>query len=153
MVASHPLILSMQREVSPLLCHKRTFRVRAVSHKRAAAQTKAQSSCLSPVPHVIPHVSWAGGQTWGENRVLGEGCLCSKYPRWISPAKKAGENALAKGRFAKIPDQEGSAAGAISSCAWHQPGVSSCTLPWSFFTARTSLPLSGTEKAEIVLEG
>lgn len=54
MVASPLLILSMQREVPPLLCHKRTLRVGAESHKRAAAQTKAQSSCLSAVPHIIP---------------------------------------------------------------------------------------------------
>lgn len=155
MVASCLLILPMQREVSPLLCHKRTLRVRAEFHKKAAAQTQAQSSCLSPVPHVIPHISWANrnGQTWGENRVLGECCLCSRYPRWISPTKKAGGNALAKGRHAKMPDQEGSAAGAISSQAWHQPGVSSGTLPQSSFTAGTSLLLLGTEKAEIVLEG
>lgn len=49
-MASHLLILSMQREVPPLLCHKRTLRVGAESHERAAAQTKAQSSCLSAVP-------------------------------------------------------------------------------------------------------
>lgn len=46
------------------------------------------------MPHVIPRVRLAGGQTWGENRVLGsyatgEGCFCSIYPRSISPAKKA----------------------------------------------------------------
>lgn len=32
MVASRLLILSVQREASPLLCHKRTLTVRAESH-------------------------------------------------------------------------------------------------------------------------
>lgn len=86
---------------------------------------------------------------------LGKAACAAGTPDGSLPPqrKKAGENALAKGRLAKVPDPEGSAASAISSCAWHQPGVSSSTLPWSSFTARTSLPLSGTEKAEIALEG
>lgn len=97
MVASCLLILSMQREVSPLLCHKRTLRVRAVSHKRAAAQTKAQSSCLSLVPHVIPHVSWAGGQTWGENRCLGQAACAASTPDGSLALRKRGEMHLRRG--------------------------------------------------------
>lgn len=89
-VTSRLLILAMRREV---LCHKRTLRVRVSPTKEQLPKPKHshQSSCPSPVPHVVPRVDWAGGQTWGENRALGEGCLCSKYPGWISPARKQGK--------------------------------------------------------------
>lgn len=89
-VTSCLLILAMQRDV---LCHKRTLRVRVSPTKEQLPKPKHshQSSCPSPVPQVIPHVNWAGGQTWGKNRALGEGCLCSNYPGWISPARKQGK--------------------------------------------------------------
>lgn len=91
MVASHLLILSMQREVPPLLCHKRTLRAGAESHKRAAAQTKAQSSCLSAVPHVIPRVSWAGGRPGERTGCLGKAACAARTPDGSLPLRKWGK--------------------------------------------------------------
>lgn len=76
---------------TPLLCHKRTLRAGAESHKRAAAQTKAQSSCLSAVPHVIPRVSWAGGRPGERTGCLGKAACAARTPDGSLPLRKWGK--------------------------------------------------------------